>query len=118
MVDRLLLPFTAMPSETSTADVSAAGCAPRPAGHTVAAGASSTKYPSHETSELVGHDGGVMSVRFTATGAYALTAGRDKTVKLWNPYTGLCVKTYKGHGREVHDAAGSHDNSRVVSVDE
>ena len=46
---------------------------------------------------------------------YALTAGRDKTVKLWNPYTGLCVKTYKGHGREVHDAAGSHDNSRVVS---
>mmetsp|Transcript_9467 Transcript_9467/g.24420 ORF Transcript_9467/g.24420 Transcript_9467/m.24420 type:complete len:333 (-) Transcript_9467:99-1097(-) len=89
---------------------SAAGCEPRPRGHI-----SKASYPSFEAATLIGHDGSVMAVRFTATGAYAVTAGRDKMVKLWNPYTGLCIKTYKGHGREVHDAAASGDNSRLVS---
>ena len=50
-----------------------AGCVARPPGHVAAPTA--TKYPSHEVSELVGHDGGVMSVRFTATGAYVAPIG-------------------------------------------
>ena len=27
----------------------------------------------------------------------------------------MCIKTYKGHGREVLDCAGSQDNSRLIS---
>ena len=39
----------------------------------------------------------------TGDGNYCLTCGSDKTVKLWNPHTGLLLKTYVGHGQEVLD---------------
>ena len=39
-------------------------------------------------------------------GQYSLTCGRDRTVKLANPLTGLVLYTYKGHGNDVNDAAG------------
>ena len=34
-----------------------------------------------------------------------MTCGSDKTVRLWNPHRGLSIKTYKGPGQEVLDAA-------------
>eukprot|EP00039_Didymoeca_costata_P032081 m.36750 g.36750 ORF g.36750 m.36750 type:complete len:305 (+) comp9181_c0_seq1:82-996(+) len=71
--------------------------------------------PVHRVQELKGHEGNVMSVRFTATGSYALTTGSDRTVKLWNPFTGLCIKTYTGHGMAVNDSVASQDNSRIAS---
>ena len=37
-------------------------------------------------------------------GNYCVTCGSDKTVKLWNPNSGLLIKTYVGHGQEVLDA--------------
>ena len=37
-------------------------------------------------------------------GNYCLTCGSDKSVKLWNPHSGLLLKTYMGHGQEVLDA--------------
>lgn len=102
-----------------------------------------------EVAQLVGHEGGVMAVRFNrklcrgarrqprslrhapssinitaatrisplrshlaffpsvckGNGQYCLTGGRDKLVKLWNPLTQLCIKTYKGHSSEVNDIA-------------
>lgn len=42
-------------------------------------------------------------------GSYLLTCGSDKKLKLWNPLTGLLLKTYGGHANEVTDAAGSCD---------
>ena len=45
-----------------------------------------------------------VDVLSTGDGNYCLTCGGDKTVKLWNPHTGLLVKTYVGHGQEVLDA--------------
>lgn len=38
---------------------------------------------------------------FSADGNYCLTAGSDKTVKLWNPYKSSLLKTYTGTGNEV-----------------
>jgi len=57
----------------------------------------------------------VRAVRFNADGEYCMTCGSDKTVKLWNPYKNILLKTYSGHGYEVLDCASSLDNSRLVS---
>lgn len=34
-----------------------------------------------------------------------MTAGQDRSVRLWNPHKGLLIKVYKGHGQEVLDVA-------------
>ncbi|XP_063701764.1 WD repeat domain-containing protein 83 [Culicoides brevitarsis] len=60
--------------------------------------------------------GAVRAVRFNVDGSYALTCGSDKKLKLWNPKTGLLLKTYFGHGDEVLDAQGSCDSCHVVSA--
>ncbi|KAG1663857.1 WD repeat domain-containing protein 83 [Nymphon striatum] len=48
-------------------------------------------------------------------GNYCLTCGSDKTLKLWNPFSGTLLQTFSGHGYEVLDAQGSCDNSQLVS---
>lgn len=53
---------------------------------------------------LKGHQGPIYSVRFNRKGEYCLTAGSDKTVRLWNPHKGTMIGQYKGHGYEVYDA--------------
>lgn len=40
----------------------------------------------------------------------------DQTVKIWNPSTGLCTKTLKGHDEEVTSVAWLHDNNRLASA--
>ncbi|KAJ3022439.1 UNVERIFIED_CONTAM: WD repeat-containing protein 83 [Siphonaria sp. JEL0065] len=65
---------------------------------------------------LQGHVGSVNVAEFNRTGEYVATGGADRTVKLWNPLTGLCVKTYSGHGKEVLGIAISPDNTKFTSV--
>lgn len=72
--------------------------------------------PSKLQHSLRGHDGPVLAVRFNKTGTYCLSAGRDRTIKLWNPHRGVNIKTYTGHGYDVRDVAVSSDNSRFASV--
>uniref|UniRef100_A0A0N5BA19 WD repeat domain-containing protein 83 n=1 Tax=Strongyloides papillosus TaxID=174720 RepID=A0A0N5BA19_STREA len=57
----------------------------------------------------------VRVVRFNIDGKYALTAGSDKTVKLWNPYKSLHLSTYSGDYGEILDARSSSDNSMILS---
>ncbi|KAK2725142.1 WD repeat domain-containing protein 83-like [Artemia franciscana] len=59
--------------------------------------------------------GTVRAIRFNVDGNYCLTCGSDKTLKLWNPFKRMLLKTYIGHGLEVMDAQGSCDNSQLVS---
>jgi mitogen-activated protein kinase organizer 1 len=70
--------------------------------------------PNTLVHELSGHQGAVRAVRFNRSGEYCLTCSSDKTVKLWNPHKGLSIKTYRGPGQEVLDAAAAHDNGRLV----
>ncbi|KAL9705998.1 hypothetical protein quinque_009516 [Culex quinquefasciatus] len=60
--------------------------------------------------------GAVRAVRYNVDGSYCLTCGSDKKIKLWNPHSGLLLKTYGGHAGEVMDAAGSCDSGFIVSV--
>ena len=47
--------------------------------------------------------------RYSVDGNYCMTAGQDKSVKLWNPNKGRALKTYSGHGYEVMDCDWSTD---------
>ena len=52
---------------------------------------------------------------FAADGNYCLTCGSNKSVRLWNPYTGTLVKEYNGHGYEVLGADASFDSANLCS---
>ncbi|CAM9227058.1 unnamed protein product [Heterosigma akashiwo] len=43
-------------------------------------------YPTEIIRSLNGHSGPVISATFTDDGNYCLTTGKDRTVKLWNPF--------------------------------
>ena len=55
------------------------------------------------------------SIVSSADGAYCLTCGSDKSIKLWNPRKPLLLQTYNGHGNDVLDAQGSTDSSQILS---
>ena len=57
----------------------------------------------------------VRAVRFNINGNYCLTCGNDKLLKLWNPYSGVELNSYGGHGYEVLDAVASDDSARIAS---
>ncbi len=50
---------------------------------------------------LTGHTGPVHHAVFSADGQYVLSGGADRIIRLWNPSTGRCIKSYAGHGKEV-----------------
>jgi len=74
------------------------------------------KLPKQKCGTMVGRSGPVLAVRFNRNGQYALTCGKDRTLRLWNPYKGLCIKTYESHGFEVRDCDVTGDNAKLVSV--
>lgn len=71
--------------------------------------------PINYVHDIKGHEGAVRAVRFNADGEYCMTCGSDKSVKLWNPYKSILLKTYSGHGYEVLDCCSSSDNSKLAS---
>eukprot|EP00878_Enallax_costatus_P027068 GHUV01029107.1.p1 GENE.GHUV01029107.1~~GHUV01029107.1.p1 ORF type:complete len:113 (+),score=19.66 GHUV01029107.1:177-515(+) len=72
--------------------------------------------PQQLATTLTGHDGAVLNVKFNPKGTYCLSCGKDRTLRLWNPHKGFCIKTYTGHGYEVRDVSVSSDNSQMASV--
>ena len=52
--------------------------------------------PSTPSHTLLGHEGAVLAVRFNAAGTYCLSCGKDRSLRLWNPHSGVAVKTYTG----------------------
>lgn len=72
--------------------------------------------PSSCTAVLSGHDGAVLNCRFTGSGAYVLSCGKDRTIRLWSIGRGALLQTYVGHGHEVRDVAATPDNGRLASV--
>jgi len=60
--------------------------------------------------------GAIRAVRYNVDGNYCLTSGADRKVKLFNPETGLLLKTYAGHGDQVMDACGSCDSAYILSA--
>ncbi|HEV7406293.1 MAG TPA: serine/threonine-protein kinase [Chthoniobacteraceae bacterium] len=54
-------------------------------------------------------DSEITSVSISADGHLALSASWDKTLRLWEVATGICLRTFEGHARYGHPAAISPD---------
>ena len=76
---------------------------------------SSSSLSLKQVSVMKGHDGAVWNAKFSYNGKYCMSGGHDRTVRLWNPHTGLHIQTYKGHSYEVLDLAITEDNSKFAS---
>ncbi|KAH7111684.1 vegetative incompatibility protein HET-E-1 [Dactylonectria estremocensis] len=63
---------------------------------------------------LEGHSGWVTSVAFSADGQRVASGSDDRTVKIWDAATGVCVQTLQG-GSGVRSVAFSADGQRVAS---
>ncbi|KAG0373985.1 hypothetical protein BGX24_010977 [Mortierella sp. AD032] len=57
----------------------------------------------------------INACQYNTTGDYILTGGVDRTVRLWNPDTAFCIKTYEAHGWEILDLAVSPENGKFAS---
>ncbi|KAI8815782.1 WD40-repeat-containing domain protein [Fimicolochytrium jonesii] len=80
-----------------------------------------TNLPNTELHSLRGHSGPIHAITYSQDGNYILTASHDRSAKLWNPTTGLLIKTYEAHGKGVLAVAvppAGADNSRFVTGSE
>ena len=64
-----------------------------------------------------GHDKNewVTSIAFSPNGKLLVSGSFDRTVKLWDAYTGECLKTLAGHQGWIWTVAFSPDGQRVAS---
>lgn len=60
-----------------------------------------TQPPSHLVHTLKSHKGPVNCCVYNSGANYFLTGGQDRAIKLWNPRSGLEIKSYNGHTYEV-----------------
>ncbi len=63
-----------------------------------------------------GHTGQALSVTFSKDGKLLATAGKDRTVRLWDVETGQSVRNFHGHLDEVTGVAFHPDGQQLVSV--
>lgn len=52
----------------------------------------------------------------TPNDTFALSAGKDGNIRVWNVSTGHCVRVLEAHPHEVSDLAVSADGWRAASV--
>jgi WD40 repeat protein/serine/threonine protein kinase len=67
---------------------------------------------------ISGHTSVINALTFSPDGRYVLSGSWDKTLKLWDPKKGRCLRTYQGHTDYVEAACFSPDGSRILSFSE
>jgi mitogen-activated protein kinase organizer 1 len=68
------------------------------------------------TKTLLGHKQAVYVVKFSKDSQHILSGGQDKSIKLWNPYKGILIKSYDNiNNHDVLDIAITIDNSVFAS---
>lgn len=65
---------------------------------------------------LAGHSSLVTSLAWSADGKLLASAGRDRTIILWEGETGKKVRTLTGHGNSITDLAWSPNGSQLASA--
>ncbi len=64
---------------------------------------------------LIGHQGPVASVCFSADGARILTGSWDRTARIWDAWTGVELRVFTGHTGWIWSARWNPDETRVVT---
>ncbi len=64
---------------------------------------------------LKGHAGSALRVVYSPDSTKLASAGRDKTVRIWDVKTGETLRTLKGHTDDVYIVAYSPDGSMLAS---
>ncbi|MGD2182658.1 AAA-like domain-containing protein [Lusitaniella coriacea] len=67
-----------------------------------------------EYNRLSHHSDGVWSVAFSPNQEFIATAGRDRTLKLWNK-NGRLLRTLTGHRATIYDLAFSPDGQQIAT---
>jgi WD40 repeat protein len=65
-----------------------------------------------------GHTDRVRTIAWSPDGSRIASAGKDRTVQIWNVTAGESLLTYRGHSQTVRAIAWSPDGSRLVSASE
>jgi hypothetical protein len=73
---------------------------------------------SHVQAVMRGHTDAVSSAAFSPDGKWMVTAGFDRTARVWEASTGRGVAELRGHTDRVWGAAFSPDGQRVVTASE
>lgn len=64
---------------------------------------------------LTGHSGPVWSVALSPDGQTIVSGSGDKTIKVWNLYTGQLIRTLSGHSSTVRSVTFSPNGQTIVS---
>jgi WD40 repeat protein len=64
---------------------------------------------------FVGHTEGITSICISADNRLALSASRDKSVRLWDVQSGQCLRTFEGHTSSVNSVCFSSDHTWALS---
>jgi WD40 repeat protein len=109
------------------------GCAYSPDGARIVSGSSDCIFKiwdaeaGQEIHTIEGHAGGawdfpnratypVTACAYSPDGARVVSAGSDRTLKIWDVETGRDILSLEGHTKEVNGCAYSPDGARVVSA--
>jgi len=64
---------------------------------------------------LKGHDGEISQICFNPQGTRILTAGIDKTARLWNTETGECLQILEGHNDEIFSCTFNYHGDTIIT---
>jgi len=79
--------------------------------------------PSVPTTRLVGHEGPIKVIKFTHDGKYCVSAGHDRTIRLWNPtridpaYTTSVSETMHLNKNQNNDIEKHFASSKSIAID-
>lgn len=64
---------------------------------------------------LQGHTDEINSICYSANGDRIISGSNDKTIKIWDTSSGLCLNTLKGHASSVKSVCYSHGEKKIIS---